>query len=87
MGKIKDKRMLFTSGCLVNLLCPLPPLSACNTTCNRADLSCTVSPTVTPTSSSPTLPTRQEPISAGAIAGLAVAAIVVAVFAVTLSDS
>jgi hypothetical protein len=75
-------------GCNLNLCCPLPlpPLSACNTTCNRLAL-CVICPTVAPTSFSPTVLTHQVALSVGAIAGFAVAGIVVAVIAVIFSDA
>jgi hypothetical protein len=72
-------------GCTLSVvLCPLPPLSACNTTCNQAYL-CAAIPTASPASSS-AAPNPHVLLSVGAIAGLAAASIVVAVIAVSLSD-
>ncbi len=75
LQKRRKKLRRLISGCILLVLCPLPLLSACNTTCNNPAF-CSASPTL---SVGPKL-------SVGAIAGLAVAGIVVAVITVILSD-
>jgi hypothetical protein len=74
---------ILLSACVINLLCPLPSLSVCNTVCNNRIAPCppTALTTVAPT----TTPIVSPALSVGAIAAIVVASVAITAVAVILS--